>query len=35
MRLPAIVDCNAWTLPQGRYNAAWVRGQGVGIVLVR
>jgi hypothetical protein len=33
MRLPAIVDCNAWTLPQGRYNAAWVRGQGVGIVL--
>ena len=33
MRLPVIVDCNAWTLPQERYNADWVREQGVGIVL--
>ncbi|MBZ5724324.1 MAG: galactosyldiacylglycerol synthase [Acidobacteriia bacterium] len=33
MRLPLIVECNAWTLPQERYNAAWVREQGVGIVL--
>jgi len=33
MRLPVIVDCNAWTLPQERYNAVWVREQGVGIVL--
>jgi len=33
MRLPVIVDCNAWTLPQERYNAEWVREQGVGIVL--
>ena len=33
MRLPVIVDCNAWTLPQERFNAEWVREQGVGIVL--
>jgi 1,2-diacylglycerol 3-beta-galactosyltransferase len=33
MRLPAIVECNAWTLPQERYNAEWVREQGVGVVL--
>jgi 1,2-diacylglycerol 3-beta-galactosyltransferase len=33
MRLPVIVECNAWTLPQERYNAVWVREQGVGIVL--
>jgi 1,2-diacylglycerol 3-beta-galactosyltransferase len=33
MRLPVIVECNAWTLPQERYNAQWVREQGVGIVL--
>jgi 1,2-diacylglycerol 3-beta-galactosyltransferase len=33
MRLPVIVNCNAWTLPQERYNAVWVREQGVGIVL--
>jgi 1,2-diacylglycerol 3-beta-galactosyltransferase len=33
MRLPVIVDCNAWTLPQERYNAVWVSEQGVGIVL--
>jgi hypothetical protein len=33
MRLPVIVNCNAWTLPQERYNAVWVREQAVGIVL--
>jgi UDP-N-acetylglucosamine:LPS N-acetylglucosamine transferase len=33
MRLPVVVECNAWTLPQERYNAEWVRQQGVGIVL--
>jgi 1,2-diacylglycerol 3-beta-galactosyltransferase len=31
--LPVIVDCNAWTLPQERYNAQWVREQKVGIVV--
>ncbi len=31
--LPVIVERNAWTLPQERYNAEWVREQGVGIVL--
>jgi Glycosyltransferase family 28 C-terminal domain len=33
MRLPVIVERNAWTLPQERYNAEWVREKGVGIVL--
>lgn len=33
MRLPVIVERNAWTLPQERYNAEWVQEQGVGIVL--
>ena len=33
MLLPVIVERNAWTLPQERYNADWVREQGVGIVL--
>jgi 1,2-diacylglycerol 3-beta-galactosyltransferase len=33
MRLPVIVERNAWTLPQERYNAEWVREQGVGVVL--
>ncbi len=33
MHLPIIVECNAWTLPQERYNAEWVRDQGLGIVL--
>lgn len=33
MRLPVVVECNAWTLPQERYNAEWVRQHGVGIVL--
>ena len=33
MHLPAIVEANAWTLPQERYNAEWIREQGVGVVL--
>ncbi len=33
MRLPVIVECNAWTLPQERYNADWVIENGVGMVL--
>ena len=33
MRLPVIVECNAWTLVQERFNAAWVREQQIGIVL--
>ena len=33
MKLPVVVERNAWTLPQERYNADWVREQGVGILL--
>jgi len=33
MKLPVIVERNAWTLPQERYNTEWVKEQGVGIVL--
>ena len=33
MRLPVIVERNAWTLPQERYNAEWIRDHDVGIVL--
>ena len=33
MRLPVIVERNAWTLPQERYNAEWIRQKDVGIVL--
>jgi 1,2-diacylglycerol 3-beta-galactosyltransferase len=33
MGLPVIVECNAWTLAQERYNAEWVEEQGVGIAL--
>jgi UDP-N-acetylglucosamine:LPS N-acetylglucosamine transferase len=33
MRLPVIVACNAWTLPQERYNAEWVVENEVGAVL--
>jgi len=33
MKLPVIVERNAWTLPQERYNTEWVREQGIGIVL--
>ena len=31
--LPVIVECNAWTLPQERYNATFVREKQVGVVL--
>jgi len=33
MGLPVIVERNAWTLPQERYNTEWVREQNVGLVL--
>jgi 1,2-diacylglycerol 3-beta-galactosyltransferase len=33
MGLPAIVEKNAWTLPQERYNAEWLKEQGLGLVL--
>jgi len=33
MKLPVIVERNAWNLPQERYNCEWVREQGVGTVL--
>ena len=31
--LPVLMECNAWTLPQERYNAEWVKEKEVGIVL--
>jgi hypothetical protein len=33
MKLPVIVERNAWTLPQERYNTDWVREQKVGTVI--
>lgn len=33
MKLPVIVQLNAWTLPQERYNCEWVREKQVGIVV--
>ncbi len=33
MKLPVIVERNAWTLPQERYNAQWVTERGVGLVV--
>jgi 1,2-diacylglycerol 3-beta-galactosyltransferase len=33
MGLPVIVERNAWTLPQERYNADWVLENGAGLVL--
>ena len=33
MGLPVIVERNAWTLPQERYNAEWVREKQVGLVV--
>ena len=33
MGLPVIVERNAWTLPQERYNADWVREKGIGLVV--
>src|SRR5882672_7874867 len=31
--LPVLVECNAWTLPQERFNTEWVKGKKVGVVL--
>jgi 1,2-diacylglycerol 3-beta-galactosyltransferase len=31
--LPVIVECNAKTLPQERYNAEWLTEKGFGIVV--
>jgi 1,2-diacylglycerol 3-beta-galactosyltransferase len=33
MKLPVVVERNAWTLPQERYNADWIREHNVGVVL--
>lgn len=33
MGLPVIVERNAWTMPQERYNAEWVETQGLGIAV--
>jgi 1,2-diacylglycerol 3-beta-galactosyltransferase len=33
MRLPVIVERNAWTLPQERYNAEWVQEKHLGLVV--
>jgi len=33
MRLPVIVERNAWTLPQERYNTDWILEKEVGLVL--
>jgi 1,2-diacylglycerol 3-beta-galactosyltransferase len=33
MHLPVVVERNAWTLPQERYNADWVLENEVGLVL--
>jgi hypothetical protein len=32
-QLPVLIESNAWTLPQERYNAEWVKEKDVGIVL--
>jgi hypothetical protein len=32
-KLPVLIECNAWTLPQERYNAEWVAERRLGIVL--
>ncbi len=32
-RLPVILECNAWTMPQERYNTKWVKEKRVGIIL--
>jgi hypothetical protein len=33
MHLPVVVERNAWTLPQERYNTDWIREKQVGVVL--
>jgi 1,2-diacylglycerol 3-beta-galactosyltransferase len=30
--VPVVVTCNAWTVPQERANAEWVRAEGLGLV---
>jgi hypothetical protein len=32
-KLPVLIECNAWTLPQERYNTEWAVEKRVGIVL--
>jgi 1,2-diacylglycerol 3-beta-galactosyltransferase len=32
-KLPVLIECNAWTMPQERYNTEWVKEKSVGIVL--
>lgn len=31
--LPAVIERNAWTMIQERYNTEWIREQGLGVVL--
>ena len=33
MHLPVIVERNAWTLPQERYNAEWILERELGLVV--
>lgn len=33
MKLPVIIERNAWTLPQERYNAQWIEENKLGMVL--
>lgn len=33
MKLPVIVDSNAWTMPQERYNAEWLEENRLGVVV--
>lgn len=33
MKLPVLVASNAWTLPHERYNAEWIRQEGLGLVV--
>jgi 1,2-diacylglycerol 3-beta-galactosyltransferase len=33
MQLPVIVPSNAWTMPQERYSAIWLRENGLGLVV--
>ena len=33
MQLPIVVERNAWTLPQERYNTEWIRENRLGVVL--
>jgi len=32
-RLPVLLECNSWTLPQERFNTEWVKEKKVGVVL--